>query len=153
RRPAALPERRRQIELRRSPGRRRSEEDAGGHRDRQRESEHSPVEAGIDVGQEVRPRRDGEERGLAPHGDESPGRPSENREEDRLGDELPDETSASRSERETGADLRAPQRRSREKEVGQIGAGDEQDQRDDQKEAVDRAGEFVPVLPESPGPR
>ena len=76
---------------------------------------------------------------LAPRRDENAERAADRREQQALGQQLADQPPARRAERQPDRDLLLPRRRTRQQQVGDVRAHDQQHQHDDDAENRDRA--------------
>src|SRR4029453_10771767 len=115
----------------------RSHQQAGENGGSESEGEDRPVDldllrAGREAGRELHERVAGED---APH---EPEPAPEEGEERALGEELPEEAAASRPQRGTEAELAPAVGEAREREVRDVGAGDEEDERDRAQEDEER---------------
>ena len=107
--------------------RRDAEHDAGDPGDHGDEGEDAPVER-------RHADRSARQQLLAPVADEDAERAAHRREQQALGQQLANQTPARRAERQPDRDLLLPRRRAREQQVGDVGADDQQHQRDDDAE-------------------
>ena len=76
-------------------------------------------------------RPEGEDEIARPEGDQEPGRPAEERQDDALGHQLAHQAQPAGPHRQADGNLLAPRRGACQEEVGDVGAGDQQDQTDD----------------------
>src|SRR5262249_13501298 len=151
----ALLDRRRQIQSGRAQRWRQAEQNSGQHRDDDGESQHAPIYAEVDFGgQKARvPVCQRRERALAPEREDDAERAAQRREQDALGQQLPDQTSPPGADRKPHADLRPSQRRARQQQVRHVGAGDQQYERDDAEQPVDRGRIALATLHQPRAPR
>ena len=103
-------------------------------------TQHSPIQTGLDAGRQnsrvfVGHRR---ERALAPERKQHADRAAQGREQHTFGQQLPDQTPTPRADRQSHIDLRAAQRRARQQQVRDVGAGNQQHQRHDAEQPIDR---------------
>ena len=125
----AAPQRVVEVGAAREEHRHEAEEEPGGERDRHRHGEDAPVDADGGGARKIE-RQEREDGARAPGGDEEPEPAAEEREEKALGEELPEEPLAPGAEGDADRELAGPAARAREEEVGHVGAGDEEDERD-----------------------
>ena len=101
-------------------------------------AEHAPVERHLQV-DVVRGRRQlPHEQAAEPAGEEEPEDGAQSREHEALAEQLPRQPGARGAERQAYAQLVAPRRRAREQQVGDVGAGDEQHEADDDHQRGER---------------
>ena len=109
------------------------EEDGAGQRDEEREPHHDRVERGLlEARHAVGRGRD--ERADAPGGKRKPRRRGDQREDEALGEELPDHAAAAGAERGANRHLPGPRGPARQKQVGDVAAGDQQNEADGPEE-------------------
>ena len=114
------------LSMRRHPGGRDAEQDAGHQRNQKCKTEHSERWAGID-GQVARIRECKSENGVRSGiGNGQPGKAADATQQHALCKNLANDAAASRAQRHAHRDIRAARRAARQHQVGNIRAGDEQ---------------------------
>ena len=83
---------------------------------------------------------------MASDASEQPGDAAGDREQEALGHEMTNETSAAGAERAPHRHLLAPAERARQQQVGDVGAGDQQHERDGAEQDGERAPHFADHL-------
>ncbi len=114
-----------------------AEQDAGGDRHQQREAERGPVHPNLVQARNVHRGPRGESRG-EPHGEQRPADPARQGEQDALGQELAHHPAAACTQRGANRGLAAARRRLRELEIGDVGAGNEQEEPDGAQQHEER---------------
>ena len=128
-----------------------TEEDGGGDREGEGEAEQAKIEADIH-GQSFKATGDhAEEQPVGDHRKADAERAADEGEDQALGEELPDEARATRPERLANGELAGTRGGAGEQKIGDVGAGDEQDQRDDGHEDLQRLRELAPQRREAVG--
>ena len=141
---AGFLQRGREIHLRRLNGGSQTEDQPGRQRQGQREAQHRPVQACVkrevfaSVGQQPGDRTDSPERHQ--HSEQSAGQGQQRA----LGQQLAHHAQASRAQAEAHRHLAPPGRGARQQEVGDVGAGDGENQADHRHEYVERFGVAPP---------
>ena len=139
----------RELDARRTQRGDEAEEDCGGEREQSGEGEHAAIEAR----RQLRAARERDERGAPPHREEDAERAAGDREDQALGEELLDEPHPVGAECHAHAHLATARRRTREHEVGEIRADDEQHDAHRGHEDVERVLEQVTVVGKAARPR
>ncbi len=135
--PLSFPQGFRQVAPGGLEGRRETERDPGQKRDREREGEHAAVESdGLDARELLGAERDEEVR--SPQGEKRSAGAAEKREHEALGQELAEHPGAAGPESGADRDLPLSRRRAREQHVGDVGAGDQEDERHRRQEHEER---------------
>ena len=119
------------VEPPRPPRRDQAEADGGQHRQRHHEPHEPPVDRQRERDRIVGGADLGDEEARAPDRQQQAGHGARYGEEQALGQELPDQPAVRRAEGQARRQLVAPRRGARQQQVGDVGAGDEQDERDD----------------------
>src|SRR5262249_54990123 len=130
-----------------------SEEDGCSNRQSEGEAKQAKIEADVQ-GRSFKAIGDHAEK--QPVGDRSETDaeyPADEGENQALGEELPDDACASCSERLANGELASARGGAGQKEIGDVGAGNEQDQRDDGHEDLQRLRELTPQRGEAIGHR
>ena len=119
-----------QIDLRAPQRGDQAEDDPGEERYGEGETEH----AAVDVDRRIRRQPGGvqrDQRGERPDGDQRPQDPAAQRQKHALGEELADQAQAIGAERGPDRQFGAPARGARQQQVGEVGAGDQKNKKDD----------------------
>ena len=141
---ACLLERRNQVHLGGLEGRRQPEEHACGHREAHRQRQHMPVQRGVQgevflaVGQQQGQRAD------APFRDHHAERAAQHPKRHRFGEQLPHYAHAAGAQAEPEGHFSAARRGARQQQVGDIGAGNRQDQSHQGHQHVQGLGILAP---------
>src|SRR5262245_7369867 len=122
-----------QIGLRRLNRRREAEEDSGHYGNDQRENQHARIDAEMIVARH-HPSRFLRQRDLesldTPSGEQNADRSANERQDDAFGQQLPDDPAPGGAKRQPQRNLFHSPRRAGKRQIGDIGAGDQQHERD-----------------------
>ena len=143
----------RSVRARGANRRRAREQQAGGDRDAGGERQHAQVRRQVEDDRALPGRRVGHERGRGPVRERDAGGRADAREHQALDEHLAHHARAARAQREPQRELRSPRRRSRQQELADVRAGDEQHQAGDAEQDEQRLRELPPQIRQSRGRR
>ena len=140
-----------EMEARGAEGGDGAEEDGGGDGESEGEAEQAKIEADIERESFEAAGDHAEQQPVGGSGEGDAERAADQGEDQALGKELPDDARAPRTERLANSKFACACGRAGEQEIGDVGAGDEQDQRNDGHEDLQRLREFAPQRREAVG--
>ena len=123
-----------------------AEENAGRDGEQEREGEHAPVGAQIEEEGDLDRQAHAAHGVIDERGETDAGRAARERDEQALSNQLPNKTSPAGADREPDRDLLPPLGGAREEEIGEIHAGEEQNQSTDRKQDSREAEDGVADL-------